>query len=146
MKIISTKFSRLLVGVGALLWIVPLTIMIVTLVKADYTSAPIVQLAGFMWCLVVAYAMLPLGLGMFLTGLGFLALKKRASGSCCDSKKTSCCAEDKKERTSCCMEEKQEKTSCCMDEGATQEQKDHCGCKSEETPKVEHTHTGCCGS
>jgi len=128
---LSTKFARLLVGVGALLWIVPLSYMIYMLAQNQQVSSPLAQLSGLLWTLVVAIAMLPLGLAMFFGGLGYLVLKKKSGGNCSMENKTSCCAE-----------EKVEKTSCCMEEGATEEQKANCGCKEEQPVQPK---TGCCG-
>jgi hypothetical protein len=70
-------FANLLVGVGAVLSITPLVVMVLSLTSKTHDKVG--SLVNILWSLTTGVVMLPLGLALFLGGLGIMFLKKKAA-------------------------------------------------------------------
>jgi|GEM_PF-5455551 len=71
-------FAKVLVGVGALLWIAPLISMII-IITQNISHDRIQNIIVVLWALSTGIALIPLGLALFLGGLGILTLRNRKS-------------------------------------------------------------------
>ncbi|MFQ3670921.1 MAG: hypothetical protein SNJ84_05630 [Verrucomicrobiia bacterium] len=69
------RLAKLLVSVGALLTIVPIGFMIVSVIALQ--PDPWSALMSLGWAVIVAIALLPLGLAFLFGGLGWLVAVKR---------------------------------------------------------------------
>lgn len=69
--------ANLLTAVGALLTIVPVGMCIMSIVLS-FGSSPLDSLMGLGWAFFITIALLPLGLALFIGGLGWGIVLKRA--------------------------------------------------------------------
>jgi hypothetical protein len=71
----SGQLAKLLISVGALLTLVPLGFVTVSVISLQ--PDPWAALMSLGWALIIAIALLPLGLAFLIGGLGWLTVLKR---------------------------------------------------------------------